>query len=79
MLSLLRRVELTLLVGQYAQDHYLAGRDSLTERVRNFEAYLPAQLPLPHPSWRSKLWMKKNPWFEKEVLPVLRERVRSYA
>ena len=75
LLALLPRVELTLLVGQYAQDHYLEGRDSLTERVRNFERYLPRQLPLPHPSWRSKLWMKKNPWFERKVLPLLRERI----
>jgi uracil-DNA glycosylase len=75
--ALLPRVELTLLIGQYAQDHYLQTRDSLTETVRNFEAYLPTDLPLPHPSWRSKLWMKKNPWFERELLPVLRARIAA--
>ncbi len=72
-------LELTLLIGQYAQDHYLAGsqKASLTETVRNFEAYLPKVLPLPHPSWRSKLWMKKNPWFAKKLLPRLRNRVAA--
>lgn len=71
----LPKVELTLLIGQYAQGHYLGQTGSLTETVRAFETYLPSMLPLPHPSWRSKLWMKKNPWFAKKVLPVLRRRV----
>ena len=68
---------LTLLVGSYAQRHYLPGtrKLSLTERVRNFEQSLPEFLPLPHPSWRSTIWMRNNPWFERDVIPVLREKV----
>jgi uracil-DNA glycosylase len=68
---------LTLLVGSYAQEHYLPATKhmSLSQRVRNATAYGPAYLPLPHPSWRSTGWMTKNPWFEKELLPVVRNRV----
>lgn len=81
--SLLRRhmpkVELTLLIGQYAQGYYLGkGREkNLTETVRNYQKYLPDFFPLVHPSPRNKLWQKRNPWFDEEVIPVLRERVRS--
>jgi uracil-DNA glycosylase len=73
------RVELTLLVGQYAQKAYLDDRakPSLTETVHAFETYLPRFMPLPHPSWRSHLWMQKHRWFEATVLPVLRERVAA--
>ena len=72
-------VELVLLVGQYAHAGYLGGRQrsSLTETVRAFETYLPDLFPLPHPSWRSKLWMAKNPWFASDVLPALRARVHD--
>jgi uracil-DNA glycosylase len=78
---LLRQVRpdaVVLLVGQYAQQHYLghARRASLTETVRAFEDYLPEFLPLPHPSWRSKLWMARNPWFARALLPRLRALVR---
>jgi len=69
--------ELLLLIGQYAQKHYLGKRRrrTLTETVRAWREYGPRELPLPHPSWRSRTWMKRNPWFEAEVLPHLRERV----
>jgi uracil-DNA glycosylase len=79
LLTAMPRLELYLLVGQYAQARYLAGRGkpSLTETVRSFADYLPKHIPLPHPSWRSKIWMKKNPWFERTLLPVLRRRVRE--
>ena len=79
LLSKMPAIQLTLLVGQYAQARYLEGRakSTLTETVKAFEEYLPASIPLPHPSWRSKLWMKKNPWFERELLPVLRRKVRG--
>jgi len=72
-------VELTLLVGLYAQGHYLGPRRkaSLTETVRAWRAYAPSHLPLPHPSWRNTAWLKKNPWFEAELLPDLRARVRN--
>lgn len=70
-------IRLTLLAGQYAQARYLPRtlRPSMTEAVRR-HAEAPAGLfPLPHPAWRSRLWMARNPWFEAEVLPVLRRRV----
>lgn len=70
-------VELTLLVGMYAQAHYLGKRrqKTLTETVRHWRDCLPEFLPLPHPSWRNTAWLKKNPWFEKDLLPELRRRV----
>jgi uracil-DNA glycosylase len=71
---------LTLLVGRYAQDYYLPDdrKLSLTERVRGFRRHLPRFFPLPHPAWRSRIWMRDNPWFEAEVLPVLRDRVAQF-
>lgn len=67
---------LTLLVGGWAQGHVL-GPGTVTERVRDFRTFLPDFFPLPHPSWRSRIWMAKNPWFEADVLPQLRSRVRG--
>ena len=73
----LKHVELTLLVGQYAQAWHLKDRrkETLTETVRGWRSYGPDYLPLPHPSWRNNAWVKKNPWFEEELLPHLRRRV----
>lgn len=70
-------IRLTLLVGQYAQAYYLGGRrkPTLGETVAAWREYLPDYLPLPHPSWRNRAWLKKNSWFEAEVLPVLRHKV----
>jgi uracil-DNA glycosylase len=65
---------LTLLVGSYAQNHVL-GAGAVASRVRNFRDYLPRYFPLPHPSWRSRVWASRNPWFEEEVLPALRAAV----
>lgn len=79
LLAELPDVRLTLLVGQYAQARYLprALRPNMTEAVRNWAA-MPARLfPLPHPAWRSRIWMRANPWFEAEVLPALKARVRA--
>ena len=78
-LNVLPADRLTLLVGSYAQAHYLpeARAFSMTERVRRFAEFLPAFLPLPHPSWRSTLWMRDNPWFEAEVVPVLRQEAAA--
>ena len=75
----LPRVELTLLVGSYAQAYHLRERrkKTLGETVRAFEEYLPQFFVLPHPSWRNIGWRRKNPWFEKDVLPALRRRVRA--
>jgi uracil-DNA glycosylase len=67
-------LRLTLLVGTYAQTHAL-GPGTMTQRVCGFRDYLPRYFPLPHPSWRSRIWAERNPWFEAEVLPALREAV----
>lgn len=70
-------VRLTLLVGLYAQRHYLgeASRRTLTENVQAFRSHLPRFMPLPHPSPRNLLWLKRNPWFTSELLPELRQTV----
>jgi uracil-DNA glycosylase len=71
---LLPAIRLTLLVGSYAQAFYLgrARRPSMTETVAAWREYLPSFLPLPHPSWRNTAWLKRNPWFEADLVPVLR-------
>ena len=73
----LSQVKVTLLVGQYAQKWHLGKdrRKTLTETVSHWRDYLPHYLPLPHPSWRNNAWIKKNPWFEDELLPELRSLV----
>ncbi len=70
-------IALTLLVGQYAQAYYRGARRgrSLAETVRAHRDYLPEFLPLPHPSPRNRRWLRDNPWFEREVVPLLRHRV----
>lgn len=70
-------VRLTLLVGTHSQTHVL-GPGNMTNRVRDFRRTFPTILPLPHPSWRSTGWMRRNPWFEEEVLPALRAEVRRW-
>ena len=78
-LGALARRRLTLLVGSYAQAQYLkrSGRRTLTDAVRDYQSHGSGIFPLPHPSWRSGLWMKRNPWFEATVLPALRPAVRQ--
>ncbi|MDH3230206.1 MAG: uracil-DNA glycosylase family protein [Alphaproteobacteria bacterium] len=68
---------LVLLIGQYAQAHYLDRRchRSLTETVAAWRDYLPDYLPMPHPSWRNTAWLRRNPWFEMDLLPDLRARI----
>lgn len=71
-------IQLTLIVGQYAQKYYLGTErgKSLTQTVSNYDQYLAnGMLPLPHPSWRVVGWQKKNPWFETDLLPVLKSHV----
>jgi len=78
LLKQLPDIRLTLLVGQYAQKYYLAGRQgrTMTETVQRFREYLPdAYFPLPHPSWRNLSWQKKQPWFAAETLPALRKAI----
>jgi uracil-DNA glycosylase len=71
-------IRLTLLIGSYAQAHYLGARrgKTLTDTVQAYEAYLPDFFPLPHPSWRNKRWLAANPWFARTVLPALRRAIR---
>ena len=75
--SHLANVRLTLLVGSYAQAHYLGARRaaSMTETVSRFADYLPQYFVLPHPSWRTLGWAKRHPWFARRVVPELRRRV----
>jgi len=77
--SHLPNIRLTLVIGQYALDHYLGSRrkKNLTETVRAWQEYLPDVLPLPHPSPRNNIWLRKNPWFETDVLPFLQKIVRE--
>nr|TFG54601.1 MAG: uracil-DNA glycosylase family protein [Hyphomicrobiales bacterium] len=67
-----------LVVGGYAQAYHLKGRTkrNVTETVRSWREYTPLVIPVPHPSWRNNFWLKKNPWFEQELLPYLKRRVR---
>lgn len=76
-LELMPDLELTILVGSYATKHYLhlKSSTSLTQVVRDYRDYLPTYFPLVHPSPRNQIWMKKNPWFDEEVLPQLKARV----
>ncbi|MCA8933464.1 MAG: uracil-DNA glycosylase family protein [Rhodospirillaceae bacterium] len=79
LLALMPAVELTLLVGSYAQARYLgpARRRSMTDTVHAFREHLPGYLALPHPSWRNTAWLKRNPWFAEDVVPELRRRVAA--
>lgn len=79
LLDFMPKITLTLLIGQYAQGYYLKDKkkDTLTETVRNFEEYLPDFMPLVHPSPRNGIWMRKNQWFEEEVVPQLQAIVKS--
>ena len=78
LLAALPNVKLTLLIGGYAQ-RWALGREagSMTDAVRRWRDYLPDFLCLPHPSWRNTGWLRRNPWFEAEVTPYLRERVQE--
>jgi uracil-DNA glycosylase len=79
LLAALPNIQLVLLIGQYAQAYYLGNRRKRTlgETVAAWQEYAPRFLPLPHPSPRNRFWLRKNPWFEAEVLPVLRQRTAS--
>jgi len=69
-------LRLTLLVGSYAQRHVL-GLGKMTDQVADFRRHLPSLFPLPHPSWRTRHWATRNPWFEAELLPALKQAVRD--
>lgn len=78
-LEQLPNIGMTLLIGQYAQNYYLQDKPkTLTETVRAWQQWAPHYLPLPHPSPRNTLWLKRNPWFEAEVVPFIREYVHAH-
>jgi len=79
LLAQMPSLALTLLVGQYAQGYYLpeTRRHTLTERVRSWREFAPRCFPLPHPSPRNTLWLRRNPWFEQDVVPQLRAAVHQ--
>jgi uracil-DNA glycosylase len=76
-LPLLENIELTLLVGSYAQRRYLnlAGSETMTDVMLRWQTFLPKYFVLPHPSWRNTGWLKRNSWFEAELVPELRRRI----
>jgi len=73
----LDKVELTVVVGGYAQKYHLGVKTGVTETVKAWRDHAPRLFALPHPSWRNSAWLKKNPWFEAEVLPELRAQVQK--
>jgi uracil-DNA glycosylase len=78
LLSLLPNLRLTLVIGQYAQRYHLPNASkSVTTTVQNWREHWPDVVPLPHPSPRNNLWLRRNPWFEQELIPVLRVRVKQ--
>lgn len=76
LLEQMTNLELIIVIGRYAQDYYF-GKDglSVTERVKNWQACWPDKVSLPHPSPRNNPWLKKNPWFEQALIPVLQKRI----
>ncbi len=78
LMDALPNIETTILVGGYAQKYHLGkgAKKTLTETVADWRGFTPAFFPTPHPSWRNTGWLKKNPWFETDLLPVLKRRVR---
>jgi uracil-DNA glycosylase len=76
LLEQLHDVQMTLVLGKYAQDsHFGKSKSSLTELVKSWRTFWPDKVPLPHPSPRNNIWLRRNPWFEAELLPSLRKRV----
>ena len=79
LMALIPQVELTLVIGQYAIAWHLPDerKNTLTKTVQNWRRHWPSKLVLPHPSPRNNIWLKKNPWFEDELLPPLKDRVKA--
>ena len=76
LLSQLKKIQLTVVIGQYAMAHHLPHeRGSLTDTVQAWRNHWPNVVPLPHPSPRNNVWLKRNPWFDRDLLPLLRVRV----
>lgn len=79
LLAIAPNITLTLAIGQYAQAWHLQGKThkNLTETVKNWREYAPSVFPLPHPSPRNNIWLKKNPWFEETLLSELKNTVKK--
>jgi uracil-DNA glycosylase len=78
LLGRLSNLRVTLVIGQYAQAYHLnESRRSLTENVQAWREYWPDIVPLPHPSPRNNIWLRRNPWFEEELLPSMRQRIET--
>ena len=77
LIAQLADIELTLLVGSYAQNHYLGKtrKKTMTATIEAWRDYAPDIIPTPHPSWRTTFWLKKNPWFETDAVPEIRRRL----
>ena len=76
LLEQLPNIKITIVLGKYAQDyHFPDGRSSLTELVKSWRESWPLKVPLPHPSPRNNRWLKNNPWFETELVPVLQQEI----
>jgi len=73
----LGKIDLTILVGGYAHKYHLGVKTGVTDTVKGWRDHAPRLFALPHPSWRNTAWLKKNPWFEAEVLPELRRQVQK--
>jgi len=73
----LDKVDLTVLVGGYAHKYHMGVKTGVTDTVLAWRAHAPQVFPLPHPSWRNTGWLKKNPWFEAELIPELRKQVQK--
>lgn len=71
----LEEVKLKILIGSYSSKYYLGSDKNLTEKVENFESYLPDFWPIPHPSPVNRFWRMKNPWFEAEIIPKLQQKI----
>ncbi len=80
---LLPNIQLIIVIGMYAIDWHLGNnmnnnkKRNLTETVKAWKSYAPGVIPLPHPSPRNNIWLSKNSWFEKDVIPALRRKVKS--
>jgi uracil-DNA glycosylase len=75
----MKELRLILVIGTYAQQYYLKGKTkkTLTETVKAYQEYLPTYLPLPHPSPRNNIWLKRNEWFEVELIPELQKSIKD--
>ena len=77
LLSHLQDIEITIVLGRFAQDYHFNHRGSLTELVLDWQSHWPRLVPLPHPSPRNNRWLKNNPWFETDLIPQLRTKINQ--